>query len=55
MNTGDNTQTFNTGWAVRMGARQSIPSSSMDNWARLSETVPLADCGHTKRPYVEFP
>jgi hypothetical protein len=38
-----------------MGARQSIPSNSIDNWARLREIVPLVACGHTKRPYVELP
>ena len=27
-----------------------MPSSSIDNCARVNETVPLAACGHTKRP-----
>ena len=35
---------------VRSGRRQSMPSSSIDNCARVNETVPLAACGHTKRP-----
>src|ERR1035441_7274153 len=38
------------GSQVRSGRRQSMPSSSIDNCARVNETVPLAACGHTKRP-----
>ena len=29
------------GAAVRTGLRQSMPSSSIDSWARLNDTVPL--------------
>ncbi len=50
MNTEENTHTLMTGSAVRRGALQSIPSSSIESCARLNETVPLAACGHTKRP-----
>jgi hypothetical protein len=39
-----------SGVAVRTGLRQSIPSSSMDNCARLSATVPLSALGQTNRP-----
>src|SRR6266481_841388 len=42
--------TANCGSHVRSGRRQSIPSSSIDNCARVSDTVPLLACGHTKRP-----
>jgi hypothetical protein len=42
--------TDNCGSHVRSGRRQSMPSSSIDNWARVRETVPLTTCGHTKRP-----
>src|SRR5436309_8481380 len=42
--------TDNCGSQVRSGCRQSIPSSSIDNCARVNETVPLVACGHTKRP-----
>ena len=42
--------TDNSGSHVRSGRRQSMPSNSIDNCARVSETVPLAACGHTKRP-----
>ena len=42
--------TDNCGSHVRTGRRQSMPSSSIDSCARVSETVPLAACGHTKRP-----
>jgi hypothetical protein len=38
------------GCQVRSGLRQSIPSSSIDNCARVSETLPQLACGHTKRP-----
>src|ERR1700729_795723 len=38
------------GAAVRTGLRQSMPSSSIDSWARLNETTPLSACGQTKRP-----
>ena len=34
--------TDNCGSQVRSGRRQSMPSSSIDNCARVSETVPLA-------------
>jgi hypothetical protein len=36
--------------AVRFGARQSIPSRSIDNCAALKDTAPLSARGHTKRP-----
>src|SRR5215467_3024572 len=42
--------TVNCGSQVRCGRRQSMPSSSIDNCARVSETVPLSACGQTKRP-----
>src|SRR6266571_932015 len=42
--------TDNCGSQVRSGRRQSMPSSSIDNCARVSATVPLVACGHTKRP-----
>src|SRR5947207_457738 len=42
--------TDNCGSQVRSGRRQSMPSSSIDNCARVSETVPLVACGQTKRP-----
>src|SRR6266498_3787242 len=42
--------TDNCGSQVRSGRRQSMPSSSIDNCARVRETVPLVACGHTKRP-----
>ena len=32
------------------GLRQSMPSSSIDSCARVSETLPLSACGHTNRP-----
>jgi hypothetical protein len=41
MNTEENTHTLMTGPAVRRGALQSMPSSSIDSWARLNDTVPL--------------
>ncbi len=49
-NTGQIAQTPITGSAVRRGALQSMPSSSIDNCARLRDTVPLLAWGHTKRP-----
>ena len=42
--------TDSCGSQVRSGRRQSMPSSNIDNWARVRETVPLVACGHTKRP-----
>ncbi len=42
--------TDSCGSHVRSGRRQSMPSSSIDNCARVSETVPLVACGQTKRP-----
>jgi hypothetical protein len=42
--------TDHCGSHVRSGRRQSMPSSSTDNCARVRETVPLVACGHTKRP-----
>src|SRR5438132_51469 len=42
--------TESCGSQVRSGRRQSMPSSSIDNCARVSATVPLLACGHTKRP-----
>ena len=38
------------GCHVRSGCRQSMPSSSIENCAALSETLPLSACGQTKRP-----
>ena len=35
---------------VLCGCRQSMPSKSIDNCARVNDTVPLVACGHTKRP-----
>jgi hypothetical protein len=42
--------TDNCGVQVRSGRRQSMPSSSIDNCARVNKTVPLVACGDTKRP-----
>ena len=42
--------TDSCGSHVRSGRRQSMPSSSIDNCARVNETLPLAACGHTNRP-----
>ena len=42
--------TDSCGSQVRSGRRQSMPSSSIDSCARVSATVPLVACGHTKRP-----
>jgi hypothetical protein len=39
-----------SGVAVRIGLRQSMPSSSMDNCARVSATFPLSAFGQTNRP-----
>ena len=39
-----------SGGAVRTGCRQSMPSSSMDNSARVRVTVPLSACGQMNRP-----
>ena len=38
------------GFQVRAGRRQSIPSSNIDNCARLSATVPLSACAIALRP-----
>ena len=38
------------GAAVRIGLRQSMPSSSIESCARLKQTTPLSACGQTKRP-----
>ncbi len=38
------------GAKVRSGLRQSIPSSSIDNCARVNATVPFSALGHTNRP-----
>lgn len=38
------------GAKVRTGMRQSIPSSSIDSCAGVSETLPDSACGQTKRP-----
>src|SRR5207237_1086820 len=42
--------TDSCGSQVRSGRRQSMPSSSIDNCARVRQTAPLVACGHTKRP-----
>ncbi|HWB87459.1 MAG TPA: hypothetical protein VG675_25175 [Bryobacteraceae bacterium] len=39
-----------SGVAVRTGLRQSMPSSSMDNCARVSATLPSSAFGQTNRP-----
>jgi hypothetical protein len=39
-----------SGSAVRTGCRQSIPSSSIDSCAAVSETLPFYACGQMKRP-----
>jgi hypothetical protein len=49
------TQIANNESAVRTGRLQSMPSSSIDNCARVSETVPLSALGQMNRPYVELP
>jgi hypothetical protein len=38
------------GAQLRSGRLQSIPSSSIDNCARVSDTLPLVACGQMKRP-----
>ena len=38
------------GHAVRIGLRQSMPSSSIESCARLNETAPFSACGQMKRP-----
>jgi hypothetical protein len=38
------------GAAVRIGLRQSMPSSSIESCARLNDTAPLSACGQIKRP-----
>jgi hypothetical protein len=43
-------QTAICGVAVRSGRRQSMPSSSMDNCARVSATAPFSALGQTNRP-----
>ncbi len=40
------------GCQVRVGILQSMPSSSMDNWAGVNHTAPLSDCGQTKLPFA---
>jgi len=42
--------TASCGSQVRSGRRQSMPSSSIDNCARVNETVPLVACGQMNRP-----
>ena len=37
------------GGELPTGRRQSIPSHNMESCARVSDTAPLAACGHTKR------
>ena len=44
------THTANSGVYVRCGCRQSMPSSSIDNCARVNETVPSLACGQMNRP-----
>jgi len=39
-----------SGVCVRLGKRQSMPSSSMDNCAGDRRTVPFSACGQMKRP-----
>jgi hypothetical protein len=43
-------QPASSGRQVRCGIRQSIPSSSIDSWARLSTTTPSSARGQTNRP-----
>jgi len=38
------------GCHVRSGRRQSMPSSSIDSCAALSETLPVSACGQMNRP-----
>ena len=42
--------TDNSGVCVRTGRRQSMPSNSIDNCARVSATVPDSAFGQMKRP-----
>jgi hypothetical protein len=42
--------TASSGVQVRCGCRQSIPSKSIDSYARVKETVPSLACGQTNRP-----
>jgi hypothetical protein len=42
--------TATSGFHVRAGRRQSIPSSNIDNCARVSEIVPLSAFGQMNRP-----
>ena len=44
------TYTAICGAAVRAGRRQSIPSSSIESCAGVSETTPPVACGQMKRP-----
>src|SRR5688572_28761207 len=46
----DFSYTSTIGALVRIGRRQSMPSSNIDNCARVSETVPLSAFGQMKRP-----
>ena len=43
-------QAASSGRCVRTGMRQSMPSSSIDNCAAVSDTLPDVACGQTKRP-----
>lgn len=43
-------QTAISGVHVRAGCRQSIPSSNIDNCARVSDTVPVSAFGQTNLP-----
>jgi len=47
--------TASCGSQVRSGRRQSMPSSSIDNCARVNETVPLVACGQMNRPLSRAP
>jgi hypothetical protein len=40
--------TASSGAMVRTGLRQSMPSSSIESCARLSETAPCSACGQMK-------
>jgi hypothetical protein len=42
--------TATDGVLVRTGRLQSMPSSSIDNCARLKDTAPCWACGQMKRP-----
>jgi hypothetical protein len=41
--------TASSGVRVLLGLRQSMPSSNIDNRARVSDTVPSVACGQMKR------